>query len=183
MGTGGGDMKRLAICSLFINLALVGVVFGQGTNELEIQRVVIVPPGIGLPVVVDQPDCPLQIEETRLFKYISGGGSGQSYKVRHKGTKPIRSYTIGAWNTGGTGWEVERLVKGNLVPGQVATLIGNEVEVVELTERLRSQLELNGEMQVIVMFMVLRVEYVDGSIYDGKPLYEALKRHLDKISE
>ena len=176
-------MKRLAICSVLISLALVGVAFGQGTKQLEIQRVVIVPASIGLPVIVDQPDCPLQIEEPRLFKSISGGGGGESYKVRHKGTKPIRSYTIATWNTAGTGWEVEKLVKGNLVPGQVATLVGNEVEFVDLTEGLRDQLELNGEMQAIVMFMVLRVEYVDGSIYDGKPLYEALKRHLDKISQ
>lgn len=176
-------MKRVAICFMLINMTLVGVASGQGTKERLIERVVIVPPDIVLPVIANQPDCPLQIEDIKLFGYISGGGGGPSYKVRNKGTKPIRSYTIGAWNSAGTGWEVELPVNGGLFPGQVSSPGGGgEVEVVELTESLRNQLNLRGEMQAIVVFMVVRVEYTDGSVYNSEPVYKALKTHLDKIS-
>lgn len=175
-------MKRVAVCFVLINLALVGGAFGQRTQEREIQRVVIVPPDIGLPVIAYQPDSPLQIEDVKLFQYVTGGGGTQSYKVRHKGTKPIRSYTIGAWNTAGTGWEVERRGDGDLLPGQVATPTGYEVEVVELTDSIRNKLNLRGEMQAIWVFMVTRVEYADGSVYDSEPAYKALKTHLEKIA-
>lgn len=175
-------MKRVAICFMLINMALVGVASGQGTKESVIQRVVLVPPDIVLPVIAYQADSPLQIEDIKLFQFVSGEGSSQSYKVRNKGTKPIRSYTIGAWNSVGTGWEIERPVKDNLLPGQVATLVGNEVEIVELTEALRNQLNLRGVMQASVVFMVVRVEYTDGSVYNSAPLYKALKTHLDRVS-
>lgn len=175
-------MKRLAISFVLINMALVGVAFGQNSKEQVVRRVVIVPPNIILPVIAYQPDCPLQIEDIKLFGFVSGGGSSQSYIVRHKGTKPIRSYTIGTWNTAGTGWDIEKRVDGSFLPGQVSTLDGNEVEVVELTEGLRNQLKLRREMQAIVVFMVLSVEYADGSVYNSEPLYKALKTHLDKIS-
>lgn len=175
-------MKRILLCSILTNLALVGVAFGQGPKGQVVQRVVIVPPDIALPVIAHQPDCPLQIEDIKLFAFVSGGG-GQSYTVRHKGTKPIRSYTIGSWNTAGTGWDIERRVNGDLLPGQVAPREGTEVEIVEVTEGLRKQLNLNGDMRAIVVLMVVRIEYADGSTYDNKPLYAALKKHLDKVSE
>lgn len=174
-------MRRVAACLVFIGAAFVGAASGQSTAEREIERVVVIPPDIGLAVVADQPDCPLQIEDIKLFGVLSGGGT-ESYKVRHRGTKPIRAYTIGSWNTAGTGWEVEREFPGALLPGHVATLVGNEVKVVELTESLRDKLGLRGGMKAVLVFMVIRVEYADGSVYDAKATYQTLKTHLDKIA-
>lgn len=154
---------------------MVGVPSGQGTQEPSIQRVVIVPPDIVLPLIAYQPDSPLQIEDIKIFQFVSGGGGSQSYRVRNTGKKPIRSYTIGTWNSGGTGWDVELPFKENLLPGQVGTLTGNEVQVVELTEDLRNQLKLRGEMKVIMVFMIVRVEYADGSIYNSESLYKSFK--------
>ena len=176
-------MKLITIFLMLSSMGLVGATSGQHkAQESSLPLVVLVPSDIGLPVIVYQPDCPLQIEDVQLFRYIDGGG-GESYKVRNKSNKPIRSYTIGTWNTVGTGGEVERRLEQNLLPNQVATLVGNEVKVVELTETLRNQLNLRGEMRAIVVFMVLRAEYTDGSIYNNVPVYEALKTHLDKISQ
>ncbi|HET6893206.1 MAG TPA: hypothetical protein VFH31_19055 [Pyrinomonadaceae bacterium] len=176
-------MKRIAICWMFISITLVGVAFGQNSQGKGKRRVVIVPPHIILPVVASQPDSPLQIEDLKVFMAVSGGNISYSYKVRNRGATPIRSYTIGASNTAGTGWEVgPRPLEENLLPGQVATLAGNEVEVIELTEDLRNQLELRGEMQAIMVLMVVGVEYWDGSAYKSEPLYKALQAHLEKIS-
>lgn len=176
-------MKRVVICFVLIHLVLVGRAFGQSAEGQVDRRVVIVPASVVLPVVASQPDCPLQIEDVKFFKYLSGGGNAETYRVRNKGTKSIRSYTIGAWNTVGTGWENEHVIDGTLLPNQVFVPTGGyEVEVVELTESLRNQLKLRGEMQVIVVFIIARIEYADGSIWSNEATYKALKAHLDKIS-
>jgi len=176
-------MRRVAICFGLIYMALAGVAFGQTTQEQERNRVVIIPPDVALPVIAYQPGCPLQIEQVKLLSYLSGGG-GQSYRVRNRGKKPIRSYTIGGWNTVGTGFEVQQPVKNTILPGQIYVREGRgEVEVVELTESLREQLDLRGEMKTVYVFMVVRVEYADGSVYNDEPVYKALKTHLDSIAK
>lgn len=176
-------MKRIIVGFGLICIAWAGIAFGLSAQEQVTERVVIMPPDFALPVIAYQPDCPLKIEEVKLFSYLSGGG-GSSTTVRNKGTKPIRSYTIGAWNTVGTGGWFEQPVKGTLLPGQVdVPSSGEEVEVVELTESLREQLKLSGGMKAVVVFMVVRVEYADGSVYNDEPIHEALKTHLDSIAK
>jgi hypothetical protein len=168
----------------FICLALFGVAFGQSPQGHATRRAVVIPPDVALPVVASQPDSPLQIEDVRLFKYVNGGSVAQTFKVRNSGTKAIRSYTVGAWNSVGTGWEIEQPVSGGGLPGQTSSPEdGGEAEVVELTEKLRNELDLRGGMKTVVVFMVVRVEYTDGSTYNNQSVYEALKTHLDKIAQ
>ena len=173
-------MKQVAVSMIFV-IALAGAGAGQEKKESR-KRVVVVPPQIASPVIAYQPDCPLRIEDIKLFQFVSGGGGTQSVQVRNIGNKPIRSYTIGTWNSVGTGWEVERKLRDNLLPGDVSGPQENEVEVQPLTEDLRRQLNLNGEAQAIVVFVIIRVEFVDGSVYDNEPLYKTLKAHFDKLS-
>jgi hypothetical protein len=165
-------------------LALAGGAFGQDTSRQEKKRVVIIPPEVTLPAIAYQPDCPLQIEDITVFINLSRGGVAAGYKVRNKGAKPIRSYTIGVWNTVGTGWELGGRPKGNILPGQVyAPDEEVEVEVVGLTESLRKQLDLREGMNAVLVFMIARVEYADGSTYTSEPSYKALKAHLDDIAK
>lgn len=174
-------MKRVIISAFAIGILLTGLVSGQ-ENKNPTKTAVVVPPEIISPVVAYQPDCPLRIEDIKLLQFVKGGGSSQSLRVRNTGKKAIKSYTIGTWNSVGTGWDVERPIVENLLPGETAIPPGSEVEVVPLTKELRDQLGLNGEMQAIVVFVVIRVEFADGSFYDGEPLYKALKAHLNKLS-
>ena len=174
-------MKRVTIAAFIIGTLLAGVAAGQEKKNAT-KAAVAVPPEIISPLVAYQPDCPLRIEDVKLFQFIEGNGNAQFLKVRNTGTKPIRSYTIGAWNSVGTGNEVERPLPSNLLPGDVSIPNGDEVEVVPLTKDLRDQLSLRGDMQALVVFVVVRVQFADGSVYDGAPLYNALKAHLNKLS-
>lgn len=174
-------MKRVTIAAFIIGILLAGVASGQEKKNAT-NTAFAVPPEIIAPVVAYQPDCPLRIEDVKLLQSVEGSGNSQSLKVRNTGTKPIRSYTIGTWNSVGTGNEVERPLPSNLLPGDVSIPDGNEVEVVPLTKELRDQLSLHGDMQALVVFVVVRVQFADGSVYDGAPLYKALKAHLNKLS-
>ena len=174
-------MKRVTIAAFIISILLTAVASGQERKNAT-KAAVAVPPEIISPVVAYQPDCPLRIEDVKLLQFVEGGGTSQFLKVRNTGTKPIRSYTIGTWNSVGTGNEVERPLPNNLLPGEVSIPEGNEVEVVPLTKGLRDQLSLHGDMQALVVFIVVRVQFADGSVYDAAPLYNALKAHLNKLS-
>ena len=177
-------MKRKAMYAGFICLALFAAAFGQSQQGRATRRVVVIPPDVALPLVASQPDSPLQIEDVKLFKYVNESGGAQTFKVRNNGTKAIRSYTVGAWNSVGTGWEIEQPVSGCLLPGQTSSPDGGgEAEVVELTEKLRNELDLRGGMKTVMVFMVVRVEYTDGSTYNNRSVYEALKTYLDKIAQ
>jgi hypothetical protein len=155
------NMKQFTFAILTISIFLIGVASGQEKKD-PTKMVVVIPQQIAAPLVAYQPDCPLRIEDIKLFKFVKGGGGFQSFNVRNTGTKAIRSYTIGTWNSVGTGWQVERPVPNNLLPGDVSIPDGDEV--------------------AMVVFVVVRVEFADGSTYDGEPLYKALKGHLDKVS-
>ena len=173
-------MKR-AIAVLALSLLLTGVTSGQEKNDSP-KPVVIIPMEIISPVVANQPDCLVRIEDIKLLQFVKQGGCSQFFKVRNTSTKAIRSYTIGAWNSAGTGWEVERSFPANLFPGDVAIPETNEVEVVPLTKELRRQLNLEGDMRALVVLVVVRVEFADGSAYDGESFYKALKAYLNKMS-
>lgn len=177
-------IRKVGYAGLVVCLALCEVAFGQSPQGRSPRRVVVIPPEVALPVVASQPDSPLQLEDVKLFKEVTGGGVAWSYKVRNKGTKPIRSYTVGAWTSLGTGSEIEQPLKGPLLSGQAASSEGGgEPEVVELTERLRDELRLRGGMKTITVFVIVRVEYTDGSTYDNGSMYEALKTHLDQLAQ
>lgn len=174
-------MKRFTIAILTVGIFLIGVASGQEKNNPS-KQVIDIPAQVISPLVAYQPDCPLRIEDIKLFQFVTGGGGSQTFKVRNTGTKPVRSYTVGTWNSAGTGWQIEKTVSGGLLPGDVSVPDGDKIEVVALSKELKQQLKLDGDMQAVVVFVVLRVEFADGSTYDGEPLYRALKAHLDKIS-
>lgn len=174
-------MKRFTIAVLTAGIFLIGTASAQEKKDPS-KHVVVIPTQVISPLVAYQPDCPLRIEDIKLFQFATGGGGSQSFKIRNAGTKPVRSYTVGTWNSAGTGWQIEKTVPGGLLPGDVSVPDGDKIEVVGLSKELKQQLNLDGDMQAVVVFVVLRVEFADGSTYDGEPLYRALKAHLNKIS-
>jgi hypothetical protein len=166
---------------LFLGLAFVagGVVNGQtATAPQEKQRAVMVPPEIILPVVVSQPDCPLQFENVVLLKYLNGLG-GEAYQLRNRGTKTIRSYTIATLTTAGTGDEIT--TDKSLKPGQTSPPPheGEEVEIVRLTDELREKLKLWGSLSGVIFFMVVRVEFADGTVFSDEMAYKTLREYFE----
>lgn len=170
---------------------MLGQAEAQTAAQPERRRAVLVPLEVLLPVVVSQPDCPLQYEDVKLIKYTEGyltGFVGKSYRLRNRGSKPIRSYTKAYLTTGGGGnevtWEAPPapLDSQLLMPGQVPPN-DSVVEIVPLTEELRDKLKLRGPTEGAFFFMVVRVEFSDGTVYSAEREYKALETYFERVSD
>lgn len=74
----------------------------------------------------------------------------------------------------------EQFTKKLLMPGEKAEGT-DDVEIVSLSNELRDKLNLKGPMRSILVLMVVRVEFADGSTYSAESTYEALKKYTEKL--
>jgi len=177
-------MKRLT--GIWCLLVCVACAANAQQDNGRKQKYVLVPPEIGLATVASQPDCPLQFENVRLLAGVDGGG-GPDFQLRNRGSKPIRSITYAWWTTEATGWGLgwpgkltgEVIMPGQLMPEGEET---GQYEIVPLTEELRDKLKLRGPMQAVVILMVVYVEFADGSVYNAKPTFKALRAYTNKLA-
>lgn len=168
---------RLTITLLcLLSLPTVGA---QDHKSPRKDRGFALPSEVVLPLVAHQPDCPLQFEKALVIRMIDGGGN-YLYQVRNKGSKPIVSYIIAALTSAGTGdtWgsKTYRLDEP-LLPNQTTpkSMENWGIEVVPLTVEMRQQYKIGKIMQGLVVFMVVRVELSDGSVYDADGTYKSLE--------
>jgi hypothetical protein len=174
-------MRRLVACCLLILFA-IGSAVGQQSERQKGRRYVVAPSEVILLAVASQPDCPLQIEKA---KYLLGadGGWTVSYQVRNRGTKPIRSYSVVAWNAFGAGGTVnEPNMTGRLLmPRSTVRVPRSGYQIVPLSEELRSRLQLRGSMKLIVVLVVERIIFADRSRYDRELTSKALQEYFEKV--
>lgn len=178
---------RYATSVLCLMLAcLVGRASGQEHEQQKKKRAVIVPSDVILAVIAHQPDSPLQFDMAGIVRYLDGEGT-EIYRLRNTGSKPIRAYTIAVWTTSGGGDVVGEGRAGGkaelLMPGQTAPQSNEEkdIQFVDLTSELRDKLKLRGPLQTVIVFMVVRVELVDGSTYDDETTLKALQTYFQGI--
>ena len=175
----GENKMRFTLLLLLCACAVIAV-SGQQVDSLDEHRVVVIPSDQALIMVVSQPDCPLRLEDVKLYMNMRGAWL-KSFKVRNQGTKPIRNYTIAALASDEWGWEAPDSTH-YIMPGQTAPPLrpDNKVEIVPLTNALREKLKLEGPMKGIVALMVVRVEYDDESVFEEKA-YESQKEYFEKL--
>lgn len=146
-------------------------------------KAVVVPSEIYLPTIVAQPECPLKIEKAFVTKTLDGREE-MFFQARNTGSKPITFFQVYMLGTNGGGqssmFPYDR-TQTSVLPGAVAPpgLKEDSVELVALTEDLKRKLHLTpGKMRVIALFMVLKVQFQDGTTYDATPLLDSLEEHL-----
>jgi hypothetical protein len=67
-------------------------------------------------------------------------------------------------------------------PGELVLLRGEDwTQIVPLTSELREKLKLQGPMQGLVILMVIRVEFTDGTVYDDEKVYKAMVSYMDDL--
>jgi hypothetical protein len=174
---------------LLLSALLLTLLWGTEGNKHEAQhseRAVSVPREISLPVIAYQPNCPLKVSYIDLRRYLDGGGQ-VILKYRNEGDKPIKGYTVAYVTSLGTGMKsvVTRLNPNEWIkPGEELHAAGPfRDQLIPLTDELRKELDLKGPMQGIFVFVMIRVEFSDGSVYDDEKVYEALKAHFEKLSK
>ena len=159
---------------------------GQELNGQTKQRAVIVPPDIILTVIAHQPDCPLQLTKALHIAYLGGGG-GEIHQVENRGAKAIRAYAVAELISTGTGNRVDDYRAGGtksklLMPGQTSPhSAGTEVELILLTDELRDKLKLRRPMKAVAVFMIVRVEFADGTEYNDEATFKALQAYFERV--
>jgi hypothetical protein len=176
-------MKTLisCVCSLSLLFALsANNANSQEKSPKEEHQFVVMPRDLGLPLILVQPESPLEFLETQLLVNVSSGHWIPSFRIRNCGTKPIRAFTIAFAGSGERGWKADA-PQQDLMPGKAMALAeDSKDEIVPLTEALRDRLNLRGPMQGIVVLLVVDVEYEDGSHFQESG-YEALGDYLHTV--
>src|SRR2546423_14771774 len=157
--------RLLWLVLFYAIISLHSVISGQQPSSDSI-KVVVVPREVGLITVANQPDCPLQFENISWLAGIEGGGA-PNYDLRNRGLKAIRAFKVGD-STGSTwSWDVARY-HGPVTPGATVPTTPRSVQIVPLTNELRGKLKLEGTMHYLLVLMVIRVEFTDGTAYDDE---------------
>jgi hypothetical protein len=186
-------MRRIisVLCLSLVCLAIS--VKGQDSRQKEKWRAIALPQEMVMAVAVPQPDCPLAFENLMAIRYLDGylaGHGDETYQLRNRGSKPIRAYKVASFVTSldhaldasEVGWPTDTTNR-LLMPGQAAPLSGegHELEIVPLTEELRDKLKLRGPMKGILYFMVVRVEFADGTTYNDEKTFKALEAFQNSL--
>ncbi|HWN11001.1 MAG TPA: hypothetical protein VNO50_17315 [Pyrinomonadaceae bacterium] len=158
---------------------MVSAGYLQESNAQDRHRFVVVPSDQGLALIAPQPDSPLRFEDVKLVANVATGLWSPSFRLRNRGTKPIRAFTVAAAGSGE--WGLEPDSGPHVMPGQIAPLYEDSRDkIVPLTEELRDKLKLRGSMKNVLVLVVVRVEYADGTRFQ-EPAFEGLKYYFEKI--
>lgn len=172
-----------AIC-LFLLLFVFGAGFitvcGQDSESKAQHQWVVAPRELALPVIVAQPESPLDFVDTQALINVGSRRWLPGFRLRNHGTKPIRSFTVAS--AGSNEWTWTATNSGDyFLPGQIKAIEGNSRnEIVPLTDALRDELKLSGPMKGIMVLLVVSVQYVDGSVFKETG-YESLEYYLDVV--
>lgn len=176
-------MGRLVNALVVIIISVVTA----SSQEAHSAKAVIIPSEIYMPTIVAQGECPLKIEKAIVAKMLAGSQRAY-FQARNTGPKPIVFFQVAIWHSDNSGinaiWPYKR-TQSVVLPGELAPSEMNDgsVEFVPLTDNLKRKLGLTGKMKKIVFFMVFKIEFQDGSIFDAMPLLNALEQHLTMFEE
>ena len=177
-------MKRTVLASflLIMNFATIG----RGGQNGEKPKFFLAPREDTLCVIVYQPDCPLVFEEAKSYYHIGGGGL-PSYKVRNRTNKTIMKFAIRIVNVlGGGDYSVTfdgKDRKGWIRPGRhwPDSKEDQNSEVIALSDNLRREYSVGPPMKTLLVFLVERVEFDDGTVYSDEPASKALQELTENI--
>ena len=65
------------------------------------------------------------------------------------------------------------------MPGQLVPIKEEDVELVPLTKEVREKLNLEGSTKIVTIFMVIDVEYADGTRYTDQTAFNALEDYFE----
>jgi hypothetical protein len=185
-------MKKIIAILFPLLLSLSGLA-QERINSRDRVKYVEVPQENVLMVIVNQPHCPIKIEDPSLYLRIDKFQTIQRYRVRNISAKPIATFTVTSWSMGGTGGTLPvglnsptRLMK----PGEVIDSMNTHanVEIVPLSEEIREQLKqnlqfnLDNKLRQVYFLMVDQVFFADGSVYRDKASTTSLGEFLNEHS-
>jgi hypothetical protein len=136
-----------------------------------------------LVVIANQPDCPIEFV-TAYCVGFTDGGTRNVYQVRNRAKKSIKRYSIAIVSSEGTDSSSSIAIDGSdyqFLPGDTRPSLDDlNLDIIPLTDQLRGKYRINGKMKAIRIFIVVRAELADGSIYDATSKYKSLTTFFKK---
>jgi hypothetical protein len=170
------------VIGFFILVLPISATSFQNGSDGEIPKCVVAPADQALVAVASQPDSPLVFENVKALACYGRHGI-TSYQLRNRGTKPIKSFTIAGWSSEATGFKWgwgASTPEEMLMPGQLAPIKEKPIEIVPLTVETRRELNLNGSLEGVMILMVVKVEFTDGTSYTAESASKALENYFEK---
>jgi len=154
--------------------------FFWSQSKPEREKVFLIPGDDIAVVIACQPDCPIAFVNPRCFGFLQGGGGGQIYQIQNRGAKAIKGYTLAILNSSGGLTERTAKPRRHLQPEETTprSLDDWNLDIVPLTDQIREKLRVDGHLKGLTLFMIVSVEFADGSTYDARSEYESLKTFL-----
>jgi hypothetical protein len=173
-------MRQVTLVILLI-LSFAVVTYAQ--QSVPQRKYVVVPPKVMLLLTASQPDCPLKFDDAQLLISANKDGAwGASYKLRNAGSRPIQSVSVVMWTSDGSGGTLDS-PRGNdktpIMPGE--TVSGGTEEVIPLTDELRAKLQLEEPMKAVVVLLVEKIKFADGSVYNNEGVSQALLGYFNDL--
>ncbi len=172
---------KFLVSFVFVLSAVFGVDAQSKTSRDR--SYVMVPSAEITLAIVAQPGAPVRIEDPKLFMNMQTHDFEISYNVRNVGTKAISSVTPVMWTSYGTGGTLNpHPATGVLEPGAIIKTSAPE-QVTELTAELRNELGWKGRMKGLLIVMIERVTFADGTTYLDVDASNALLHYFEVLSD
>ncbi|MBI3649634.1 MAG: hypothetical protein HY231_01150 [Acidobacteria bacterium] len=179
-------MKSNLIASVLFIAHFASIGWAGQNPRKETHQFFLAPREDTLSVIAYQPNCPLLFEKANSYYHIGGGGL-PDYKVRNRTSKTIAKFTIRIINVlGGGDYSVSfdgKDPKRWIRPGKYwpESKEDENSEVIALSDNLHKEYSVGPPMKAVLVFMIERVEFDDGTIYSDEPVSKALQELSEKV--
>jgi len=172
-------MKILS-CAVLTVLVLAGI----SPFQAQTQEFIVAPRENTLVTIASQLDCPLKIEDPHLLLNTRSSADFRfQYQLRNVGPRTIKSFRIAFITSEASGGTLtdERLRNGTLVPGDVIPIDKFRGNIIPVTDDLMKQLKLGVPMKMVVILIVEKVTFTDGTTYTDERTSEALRKYFQDL--
>lgn len=173
-------MKRLFIF-LLLSLLLFQV---KGQEE---NRVFEVPLKFVSFLLLNDPKCPLQLSNPRVFRYKSGN-LGYYYTVFNNSDKAVKSFRTKEFSafvnpSSEHTPNVTATDEFSFLPFESFSTLQNEnkLKITELDEKKAAEFGLSENRKRIWIVIVTKVELYDGTVYDATSKYSRVQKFIEQI--
>lgn len=168
-------------------LLLCLILFGEYAKSQEKVKIAPIPPDAIQPLVISRPDCPLLIENVKLFyvflpdpedpeKLIPHSDS--SFSVRNISEKEVTGFEF-TWIRFGSSNSQYRKLEIPLRPSEV---LKPEEPATEIVEPPQSYKEVFGNgWKSLSFFAITRITFADGTEFNDTERIERLSEHIMDI--
>jgi hypothetical protein len=179
-------MRICKVLLFFFAISVVSTIDLKAQSNPPKASYVVVPSSSVILTVASQPDCPVEIAESKLLNLADGSRRAAfQYQLVNRGTKPIKYVSVYAINSTGTGGGPlynGHILQKPLMPGEKIITGELTAKIIEPSPELTVQLRLSGPLRAIVVLLVENIEFTDGSVFSGMKTVKELQNYFVDIN-